>query len=80
MYTNITTINRVSRVALSVALVLAVVNLSGPLGVLTIMPFISIYAGITGFIGWDPISALLNQVEVKAANQAFDRHYGLAAH
>jgi hypothetical protein len=80
MYTNITTINRVSRVALSIALVMAVVNMTGPLGVLTVMPFISIYAGITGFIGWDPIAALLNQIEVKAADKDFAGRYGLATH
>jgi hypothetical protein len=58
-----------------------VLNLSGPLGVLTIMPFISIYAGITGFIGWDPVTALLGQLEARhAAKPAPVIQSGLAAH
>jgi hypothetical protein len=81
MYTNISNMNRVARIVLSLGLVFAVLNAAGPLGALVVAPFISIYAGITGFIGWDPVSALMSQArEASAAKPAHVHHDGLAAH
>jgi hypothetical protein len=62
MYTNINYVSRFLRVALSLGLVFAVLNAAGPLGALVYAPFVSIYAGITGFIGWDPLYALVSEI------------------
>lgn len=81
MYTNINTINRVSRIVLSLGIVYAVLSMSGPLGALVYAPFISIYAGITGFIGWDPVNELISKRRASpAANLAHVHHGELAAH
>jgi hypothetical protein len=81
MYTNISNMNRAARVVLSLGLVFAVLNAAGPLGALAVLPFISIYAGITGFIGWDPVSAFMNQAfEAPEAKPVHVHHDGLAAH
>jgi hypothetical protein len=62
MYTNITVIDRAFRIAISLGVVLAVLNMSGPLGSMVYALFVSIYLGITAFIGWDPIAALMGRV------------------
>jgi hypothetical protein len=81
MYTNINIMNRVGRVVLSVGLVFAVMSVSGPLGTLVALPFVSIYAGITGFIGWDPVAALLGKVHFSPVLEPKHvPHDGLAAH
>lgn len=82
MYTNISNLNRVLRTVLSLGLVFAVLSMSGPLGALVSLPFISIYAGITGFIGWDPVIALINDVHQKLTTKPTHIHHGggLAAH
>ena len=80
MYSNINTVNRIARLALSLGLIFIVLSLSGPLGALAYLPYVSIYTGITAFIGWDPAIALMNRVlgaEVAAVNRSYD---GAVAH
>jgi hypothetical protein len=81
MYTNISNMNRAARIVLSLGLVFAVLNATGPLGALVALPFISIYAGITGFVGWDPVSALASQAREASEAKSVSIHQdGLAAH
>ncbi len=82
MYTNISSLNRVLRIVLSLGLVFTVLSMSGPLGALVSLPFVSIYAGITGFIGWDPVIALMSDVHQKLTAKPTHIHHGggLAAH
>ena len=61
MYSNINTVNRIARLALSLGLIFIVLSLGGPLGALAYLPFVSIYTGITAFIGWDPAIALMGR-------------------
>jgi hypothetical protein len=81
MYTNITVADRLFRIAISLGLVLAVLSMSGPVGSLVYALFVSIYLGITAFIGWDPVNALLNPSpspqEKPAAKQGY--HHGRLA-
>jgi len=65
MYNNISISGRVFRIALSTGLILTVLNSGAPLGAMVFLAFASIYAGITGFIGWKPINKLASVVEEK---------------
>jgi hypothetical protein len=82
MYTNIGIVNRVLRMALSLGLVFTILSMSGPLGALVYLPFVSIYAGLTAFIGWDPVHALLGQVpqQTKSGHHHHTPHGGVPAH
>ena len=62
---NINTLNRTFRIALSLGLVVVALNMTGPLGDVAYALFVSIYAGITGFIGWDPVIAFLSKFSWK---------------
>jgi len=62
---NISISGRVFRIALSIGLILTVLNSGSPLGNMVYLPFAAIYAGITGFIGWDPVNKLASIVEEK---------------
>jgi len=64
---NISTSGRVFRIALSLGLVMVTISSAAPLDQLVYLPFISIYAGITGFIGADPVNALMNKISEKIA-------------
>ena len=78
---NISTLNRIFRIALSLGLIVAVLNGSGPLGAMAYLPFISIYAGLTAFIGWDPVNALVSKLEkVLAIKHSHTHHGDLPAH
>ena len=81
MYTNISIYGRVIRIALSIGLVMAVMNMSAPLGAMVYLPFISIYAGITGFIGWDPVNAVVKQFQEQAMSKpGYVHHDRLITH
>ncbi len=71
MYTNISTSDRVFRLIVSYLLIFTVVGGSGPIGAMAYLPLIAIYTGITAFIGWDPISALVS----KRSKRVFAKTY-----
>lgn len=72
MYTNISTSDRVFRLIVSYLLIFTVVSGTGPIGAMAYLPLIAIYPGITAFIGWDPISALMSKrAERKAAKTSY---------
>ncbi len=78
IYNNISTSGRIFRIVLSVGLVMFVMNSAAPLGNLAYLPFVSIYAGITGFIGADPVNALASMISKKmAAKPSYARHGGM---
>jgi len=78
---NISTLNRIFRIVLSLGLIAVVLNGSGPLGAMVYLPFISIYAGITAFIGWDPVNALAKKPEKAiTATHSHTHHGDLLAH
>ena len=79
IYNNISTSGRIFRIALSVGLVMLVMNSAAPLGNLAYLPFVSIYAGITGFIGADPVNTLASMISKKmGAIPRYARHGGMA--
>ncbi len=67
MYNNISISGRIFRIALSTGLIVAVLNSTGPLGAMVYLPFVSIYAGLTAFIGWDPVNAIANGIGPRLA-------------
>lgn len=68
---NISNSERVARVVLGVGVILDVVfHASGPLGWVAILPILSIYPGLTGFIGYDPIYAMFG---FSTANECIQR-------
>ncbi len=76
MYTNISILNRVFRIALSLGLIFTILSMSGPLGAMLYAPFFSIYAGITAFIGWDPVNALMSKVQEWLTDTTTHVHHG----
>jgi len=77
---NISTFNRVLRITLSLGIVVAVLNMSGPVGNLVYALFISLYVGLTASIGWDPMIALMNRVTGKAASESDHVHHDHLLH
>jgi len=78
---NITILNRTFRIALSLGLIFVTLNMSGPLGTVVYALFISIYAGITASIGWDPLIALMGSIDKKSSLKLVHGHHsGLVAH
>ncbi len=77
---NISITNQVLRLALSLGIVFAVLNASGPIGSLVYALFLSAYAGITAAIGWDPAIALLDLIHHKMAERSAHRHHDHLAH
>jgi hypothetical protein len=57
----LSTASRVRRVAAASVLIGIVMNTSGPLGYLTLLPLLAIYPLLTGMIGEDPIDGLLTR-------------------
>jgi hypothetical protein len=77
---NINTLNRAARIALSLGIVVTVLGMSGPVGNLVYAIFVSIYAGLTGFIGWDPAMALMDKMHKKSADKVGHVHDNHLAH
>jgi hypothetical protein len=78
---NISTLNKIFRIVLILGLIAVVLNGSGPLGAMVYLPFISIYAGITAFIGWDPVHAVAKKLEKTITIKHSHTHNGdLLAH
>jgi len=75
---NISISGGIFRVTLSVGLILVVMNSNAPLNDAVYLAFVSIYAGITGFIGWDPVNAIMDRVSEKliAKNRAQNTRLG----
>jgi hypothetical protein len=80
MYTNISVVDRAFRIAISLGVVVAVLSMSGPVGGLVYALFVSAYLGITAFIGWDPVSALMGRFEGASTKEPRAPHGHLAAH
>jgi hypothetical protein len=77
---NINTINRVLRVVLSLGIVVVVLGMTGPVGNLAYAFLVSIYAGLTGFIGWDPAIALMDRLHKKVTDKADHTHHNHLLH
>jgi len=77
---NLSTLNRVLRVALSIGIVVTVLLMSGPVGNLAYAILVSIYAGLTGFLGWDPAIALMDKAHEKASEKTSHTHHDHLLH
>lgn len=77
---NINTLDRTLRMALSLGLVLIALNMSGPIGTLAYAVFVSIYAGITAAIGWDPMIAAMSNSDKQSVGKRHTSHGNLIAH
>jgi len=73
---NINILDRTLRIVLSLGIVLVMLNMSGPLGIAAYAVFVSIYAGITGFIGWDPVISLMSKTDKKVSATHGHAHHG----
>ncbi len=75
---NIGTVERALRMAVTLGIVVAVLNVNGELGYLALLPLLAIYTGITAFIGWDPIEALADSMKQSMTSSASRIDVGLA--
>jgi len=76
--TNLEAGERALRMVVTLATVLAVLNVNGELGYMTLLPLFAIYTGITAVIGWDPIDALISNLKSTPAPD--NRISGVVAH
>ncbi len=77
---NISTGERVIRMAVTAGLIGTVLTHSGDLGYLTLLPLMSVYTGLTAFIGWDPVVAAAQTLKQSSAAQSVSRHQIASAH
>jgi hypothetical protein len=52
---------RAARIILSVALITATLAGEGAIGAFAIVPLLAIYPGVTGFLGWDPLTSMIRR-------------------
>lgn len=58
---NLTPSQRFIRISIGLGLSTSVLAVTGPLGWMTILPLVGIYPGVTGFTGYDPIVATIDE-------------------
>jgi hypothetical protein len=67
---NIGNSERLMRVTLGVGLIVDVMLGAGPLGLAALIPLVSIYPVMTGFLGYDPIYAALGYSSIKSGQKS----------